>query len=383
MSTVPAAPECAPPSALPLRSGPSVPTRTPGRGSNRLQCLSTLRDVERNAGELEELRRRSRDKSSVISLPSWLAARHTPAGWVPRTFVLRSETGGRLEAALFLLEKTVGGLPTGYFRGGDALGETLLLCDAGREQELRDRVLDLVLRSHRAFLVLLDEPPDAPAPEFAGSNYRVHARPDTLHWQHQLQPTFDETLASFGHRTRRNLRYSLRRVEKNGWKFLPDLSARELIAAVAHLSIHSTHPFPPDITAMRLRLAAETPGTFAMGLLDSNGRWLSCLIGRRLADATEVFWQANAAGFVTDSLCVTMRALFMREEVRRGSDLTSQNGPKLVRYIGGTCPFMQHCCTPSGARQTSILRAGLRGALVRAALHTPFASAEHPLRAHF
>ena len=129
-------------------------------GNPRVRCIGRLRDLQRYAAPLEALRLRSSDPGSVISLPEWLAARHVPEGWAARAILLHEDK--QLEAALFLLEKTVAGISTGYFRGGDALGETLLLCEAGREEEYRTLILNLLLKRRRAFLVILDEPNESP-----------------------------------------------------------------------------------------------------------------------------------------------------------------------------------------------------------------------------
>jgi len=367
--------------SAPYAHRPVLPTRqAPARGVRRVQCLSSLQHLGLYVAELEALRVRSNKFDEILSMPAWLAARYSPSGWVPRTLLLRN--GTRPEAAVFLLERTLGGLPTGYFRGGDALGETLILCESGREEELLKLTIELYLKSHRAFAVLLDQPCDPKDTSSARSApFTERTVTTTLHWQHQLQPTFEATVAPFGHRTRRNLRNALRRVERNGWQFLPNLNARQLIASISHLSRHSTHPFPLEIAVRRLRLAAETPESFAMGLLDADGRWLSCLIGRRCPATTDIFWQSNAVGHSGESLCTTMRSLFMRHEVGRAS--APDDGPlKVVRYIGGTCSLMQHCCTPTASYQTSLTRRGLRLTLARALVKLNLLSSGHPLRSH-
>jgi hypothetical protein len=339
----------------------------------RIQCLSSLAGIHKHTSELEALRQRSRPSSQAISMPAWIAASHPPHVWKQRLLLLRS--GGRLEAAIFLLEQTVCGVPTGYFHADEALGGQLILCEEGREDHLLALGMQLLLDCKRAFLILLDRPAGAPAMIAQHRSLRVRTIDTAVHWQHPLQSTFDATVAPLGHRTRRNLRYALRRVQKNGWKFLPTLDATQLASALATLSANSTHPFPAKVSATRLRLAAETPGSFAMGLLDAQGQWLSCLVGRRVAGATEVFWQSNLRGYGTDSLCTTMRALMMQQEIDRGASL--------VRYVGGTCSHMQHCCTPTEIRQTTIGRRGLRLLLVRALLKTSLPRRPHPLHNHF
>jgi hypothetical protein len=281
-----------------------------------------------------------------------------------------------LDAVLYLIERTPFGLPTGYFRGSCALGETLILCEAGREELLLTRATELLLESHRAFLVMLDEPAADPAAATGrfSSHLRRRAAIDDLYYEHPLSNTFDTTINTFGYRTRRNLRYALRRVTKNSWNFHPDLSAEQLRSAAEQLAGTSTHPYPASAAAMRLRLAADTPDSFAMGLTDADGHWLSYLVGRRRNGTAEIFWQSNAAGHSKDSLCTTMRALFMREEIARGSER--------VRYVGGTCPLMQHCCTPTPSLQLSIARSGLRLLLLNLVLRW-LPTKNHPRRKHF
>jgi len=196
-----------------------------------------------------------------------------------------------------------------------------------------------------------------------------------VHWEHPLQTTFEATIASFGYRTRRNLRNAMRRVAKNNWTFVPEMTAAQLGEAVEQLAEDSTHPFSKEIVANRTRLATMGSGGFAMGLTDANGRWLSCMAGQRRAGVADTFWQSNARGIRTDTLCIAMRSLFMCEEIRRGS--------QLVRYIGGTCPLMQHCCTAGGSTQTLIVRRGPRMRLIQALAGSSIASAGHPLRLHF
>jgi hypothetical protein len=323
---------------------------------------------------MEMLRQRSSDPDKLSSVQGWLEASQPQLGWSHRVLLLRS--AGGLDAVVFLLERTPFGLPTGYFRGSCALGETLILCEAGREDMLLTRATELLLQSRRAFLVMLDEPAADPAAavDRFSPHLRRRAAIDDLYYEHPLGDTFDATIRTFGYRTRRNLRYALRRVAKNSWQFHPDLSAEQLRAAVHQLAATSTHPYPATAAGMRLRLAAETPDSFAMGLTDAEGRWLSYLAGRRRNGTAEVFWQSNAAGHSKDSLCTTMRALFMREEIARNS--------ARVRYVGGTCPLMQHCCTPTPSLQLSVARRGLRLLLLNLVLRW-LPTKHHPRRKHF
>jgi hypothetical protein len=339
-----------------------------------VSLVSSAEELRRINPELNALRLRSASPDALVSLPGWFVAHQPAVGWAHRILLLC--TGARLDAAVFLRERIVLGLPTGYFYGADALGETLILCETGQEQQLLSKAIELLLQQHRSFLVLLDE--IVPESSFETRRFdpslRVRSAVDSVYWQHRLETSFDATLRGFGHRTRRNLRYALRRTEKNKWQFFPELNAAQIGDAISQLSSRSTHPFPVDMGTMRLHLTAKTPGSFAMGLADAEGNWLSCLIGRRIGGVAEVFWQSNAAGYGTDSLCMTMRSLFMRDEITRE---TTQ-----VRYIGGTCALMQHCCTPSPSLQISVARPGLRLMLLTAVMRF-LPKADHPRRRQF
>jgi hypothetical protein len=346
----------------------------PATSELKFDLLTRVSDLNRYTEEIEMLRVRSAEPEKLSSMQGWLAATQPQLGWAHRGLLLRS--AGRLDAVLFLIERTPLGLPTGYFRGSCALGETLILCEAGREELLLTRATELLLESRRAFLVMLDEPAADPAAavDRFSPQLRRRAAIDDLYFQHPLSNSFDATISSFGYRTRRNLRYALRRVTKNSWQFHAELSAEQLRSAADQLAGTSTHPYPASATAMRLRLAADTPECFAMGLTDADGRWLSYLVGRRRNGTAEIFWQSNAAGHSKDSLCTTMRALFMREEIARGSER--------VLYVGGTCPLMQHCCTPTPSLQLSIARSGLRLLLLNMVLRW-LPTKNHPRRRHF
>ncbi len=349
-------------------------TSAPVTAELEFDLLTRASELHRFAEEMEILRLRSADPGKLSCMQGWLAASQPQTGWSQRVLLLRS--AGGLEAVVFLLERTPFGLPTGYLRGSSALGETLILCEAGREELLLTRATELLLQSHLAFLVMLDEPASDPIAAVGrfGPHLRRRAAIDDLYYEHPLGDTFDATIRSFGYRTRRNLRYALRRVAKNSWRFHPDLSAEQLRAAVQQLADTSTHPYPAAAAGMRLRLAAETPDSFAMGLTDADGRWLSYLVGRRRNGTAEVFWQSNAAGHSKDSLCTTMRALFMGEEIASNSSR--------VLYVGGTCPLMQHCCTPTPSLQLFVARHGIRLLLLNTILRW-LPTKNHPRRKHF
>jgi len=336
---------------------------------------------------VEALCRRSTDPAQFAALrlhPAFTPSGSTCAGverffrfpWVVwRTLLLYS--GERLEALIILQEATAFGLPTGYFRGFDSKGETLIIAEAGREEYWLAAALQVLLDSRRGFLAILDREKRSFATQLLPEAYQLNSEPKLLCWQHPLQPDFDATIAGFGHRTRRNLRRALQQSERNGWRFVPHLTFAELAAGTYALHDRCLYPFSRATAELRLQHVRAMAHPVAMGLLAADGTWLSCMVGCRTPASTDILWQANATGHTRDSLCTTMRTLLMRHEIERGTPL--------IRYIGGANALMERALTPVTAARISVSRPGLRLGLMssipRAVLaHTSDALGTHTLQ---
>lgn len=337
------------------------------------EALSARAAFQLHGHEIERLRRSLPEETRYLFTPEWQGARPLPRGWRQRVLLLRES--GVLQAAFFYRERTFLGLRTGFCRGGNALGEPLLLCAAERHAEMSAKATTELLSARRNFLLLLDTPAGEDLSFLAvpGNGLETHSVQTTIWWRHTLQPTFDTSIATFGHRTRRNLRHALRHVQRAGWEFLPELTEAEMQAAMKSLAARATHPVPDGALQARMDLTQALPA-FSMGLRDRHGVWLSVLTGRRTPDGiTEIFWQSNAR-VPSESVCLTLRALLVAEEVRRGT--------RQLRYLGGTNPLLEHCCEEETSTQTSVARTGLRLRVLRWLMRTRLPSLAHPLRQH-
>lgn len=346
-------------SALPRAELPMTGTGGASHDGYSLHWAAGRTDRHVRAAELELLAQRSSldllEQSSschnVSMRPDWRATVSRPKGWAETLLLLRQD--GALKAAVYLREKKVLGLRTGYFQGASTLGETLILCEAGSEAFYLGLTTELLLNHNRGFLLLLQRPSeDTPALDLPAA-LQQRSTTSLLHWELPLKFTLEATIQDFSHRTRRNIRSSLRRVDAAGWEFRPHLDFETMKHAIHQLAGRCTHPFSVEEAEQRVEVARHTPDCFSMGLTDKDGQWLCCLVGRRTAQATEIFWQLNAAGSRKISLCIAMRALMTREEVRRRAPL--------VRYIGGTCALS----LPTEARYTAIARPGIRLRLLK------------------
>jgi len=330
--------------ALPRAHLPTIDAIRESHDGYSLQWLTEDPGLYDYAGELKQLQHRS-SSDNISVRPDWRATLSRPPGWAEKLLLLRHN--GVLEAAIFLREKLAFGLRTGYFQGASTLGDTLVLCDAGRETFYLGLITELLLSRDRGFLLLLQCPAEETQDLDLPPQLLQRTIGSLLHWELPLEPTLEATIKGFSHRTRRNIRSYLRRIDASRWRFHPYLDDETMSLALRDLSTRCTHPFSMQQAEERIDVARNTAGCFSMGLTDQDGLWLCCLVGRRTPHATEIFWQLNA-GSRKVSLCVAMRALMTREEIRRKSPL--------VRYIGGTCAMS----LPTEAHYKSIARPGLR-----------------------
>ncbi len=372
-----------------------MPTRrvlAPPRGVNLLadfasrrrtppaRLLSPASAFKRFGPELARLRNLVDPSVAMTFSPDWWRAVPPPRGYAHRLLLLHENDD--LRAAVYLRERTFFGFRTGILYGGDAKGEGLVLCPPGQAAEWLAEGIRALFQSRRCVSLLLHRPagPDGsvvavlPGEHSPDGIPRLQCRmePMPAFWQTRLSPAFAQMLAPLGHRTRRNLRHELRRAVRNGWLFLPELTPAQVAEATEALASRCTHPYGKDAIAARLALERAEPNSFSMGLKSPQGEWLSLLSGvRRPAGVTDLFWQSNVA-VEHGSVALSMRALLMRHEGERGSSV--------VRWIGGTSPFLEHCCHVDPGAQTLITRPGLRLALLRLLFGTRFVSPQHPMQ---
>ncbi len=294
-------------------------------------------------------------------------------GWRAHVFVM--SRGERLEAAFFLRERLILGVPTGYFVGGDHMGETCLLCEPSqRRHHLRWFVERILQRQAFAVHLQSDEPHSLSirATDLregcAMSCARIASR-----WRHQLGASFDDSLAQFGKRTRRNLRHSLRVSTQNDWEFVPSLTEEELQLSAAQIDRCATYPASQEVLNARAGLRARLPGFFSAGLKAPTGEWLSTISGVRSDDGvTRVLWQHNTS-LVNHSLCTVMRALMIEEEVKRAT--------RRIEYVSGTNNLMEHYCHEEPSTRTIFLKRDWRLRIFKLLLRSPVVPPQNVLKA--
>ena len=323
----------------------SAPLQTLSPAGATDYSVQVLRGHEAIIGvgpEIAELRERAgQDDNPLLRLNFFLGRVSLFPGNLPVVLLVRS--AGCLEGAVYLYEKTLCGIPTGYLRGFDHLtGESSVIAP----EEVRASILQVAI--HQLFLktgarVGWATVRQGAAESIEGGQEALHGpgvrtRSIAREYRLKLHDTFAVTLSHFGSHTRRNLRYYRRRAEKElKASFHPELTVAESDEALQQLSKCSFQPFPMSLTEWRNMdgLLRTQPGYFAMGLR-ANGAWISYLVGMRSHQLTYVLMQINHNGFPHYSLSTVLRSYFFEHEIGRGQEE--------INFVNGTCALFQRCC---------------------------------------
>ncbi len=162
-----------------------------------------------------------------------------------------------------------------------------------------------------------------------------------------LAPTFDQTLAHIGQRTRSNLRYYRRRAEADlGAVFVPEpkLTLEQFLA----FNRECTYAVPEALATFRYQTFSKYPHFALRGLRDREGRWLSLVGTRRQNHFADLDWQMNRDDHRQHSLATVMRSYLIEHEIALGSTRL---------YIeGGTPQPIQHSFLPEQVSELTIKR---------------------------
>jgi hypothetical protein len=150
-----------------------------------------------------------------------------------------------------------------------------------------------------------------------------------------LKKNIDDTLATLGKHTRRNLRYYRRKAEAElACAFAGNVKTTLSRAQLFELNGASTHPVAHEVLEQRYRAMKALSGVFCVGVKTPDGHWISLLGGRRHHGVSEIDWQMNRAGLEKYSVGTVIRAYLLEHEIEIGTE-------KLF-FEGGTPHSMRH-----------------------------------------
>jgi hypothetical protein len=245
-----------------------------------------------------------------------------------------------LLGAVLLFEYRAGFGRTRVFATADGSGRRDVLA----RPEMRAAVAAFAARTlvemgaqivHLAFsethLDLEDSPLTVPSSGMAeqaiAAEFRVNSRRVQAEWTLlereipaflPLLPSFNQTLARIGQRTRSNLRYYRRRAELDlGCTFEPrvEISREEFLA----FNRECSYAVEDSLAEFRYRMLGGLPNAGLRGIRDREGRWLSLVGLRRQNRFAEIDWQMNRADLPAHSLATVLRSYLIEHEIAQGS----------------------------------------------------------------
>jgi len=324
--------------------------------------------VARMREMLSQLSRRSGQAGALDALDFYL---NTPSALKKTPYLalvgLRSgvaaecANAGDVQGAVLFHEYRLGPWGTKVFAADDIAGRRTVIAPAEIRIEVAEAACRVLVESG-AVLVLLSHEGELrldrrhTAATGGGPACEVTRRQRFVPRHLALAETMDETLASMGRHTRRNLRYYRRRLEADfGAQFVPsvEISRRDFL----EVNRESMHPVADRLAMWRFDRMARTPEMVCAGIRARDGRWLSLVGGLRSEGTTEIVWQMNRAGMPRYSLSTAMRSYLLENEIAMGV--------KKLEFEGGTPHPMRHSFVFGTAVDEIVLRRSVRGWLLR------------------
>ncbi len=270
-----------------------------------------------------------------------------------------------VQAAALFFEYRIGGIGTGAYTTGDAVGFNSIIAPlTDRTEVAAIAVRALVQRGAKIVLATYEgskatQPRDvlATLPGLQAASRQRHVE-RTL----KLGTTMEATLAQMGKHTRANLRYYRRRLEKlMQITFVPEAAPLLAGADLQKINLDSLNPVTDAEFERRVRSASVLPGSFLCGLKGPDGEWLSLIGGWRQGAITVLHWQMNRAGYEKHSIGTVMRSYFLESEIARGAE-------ELMIH-GGTPHSMHHAFERQPIADLIVRRRGWHSLALRGLAH--------------
>jgi hypothetical protein len=340
-----------------------------------VDMLVGARSIKAARSEIDALRERSGQSADFMTsldrfLP-WAVMGHE----IPVALLLRS-TNRDLYAVVLVVLNRRRGFYVGLAKSGNLAGQGCVIAAPDAQMAAMETAARVLLTRPLAHTVVMSMlvptetinkgvAGDAPG---ATETWAVPDRPASGlkgHWQFRvarmrldLAGGLEATMQRFGYKMRRNLRYYRRRAESElGCALVPEMSAADRIAAIEALLDKGTYKTGAKRARLLEAALTRTPGHFAMGLRDGEGKWLSFVTGWRACDGTHVEWQLNYDKLESASISTVMRGYLIEHEAERGS-------PAII-FVGLTSPYWSRVCEPVVCADLLATRNGLLGQAAR------------------
>ena len=308
-------------------------------GPRATQLVIGHRELRSHLGEILELRRRCDQQDDFTTEPEYFIATNTFPNRRCGAVLIRHDR--KLEACVLFYEHTRFGIGLGLFRGGDYIGESLVVGDPALRVQYVHLATQALLKQWRAHGVSLTfKASSACCMEVMGaaSYFRRFCESAVQH-KLPLEGTYERMLARLGPRTRRSLAGKRQQLEKSAnVQFIPCLEPDQSLQVMLELQGKS---MPSRITQFfhaRHRLLRANADFFSMGLRLPDGPWLSLLSGWRRHGVTYVDLQMNDMHYKKESISAVMRAFLLEHEI--------SGKQELINFVGGSSLLLRRYCEP-------------------------------------
>lgn len=242
--------------------------------------------------------------------------------WRPRVVCVKR--GDRVIGLVYLKERMVSGIPSGFVHGDSSMRSMIDSAAADRELVL-STALNFLFSRRSIFGASFYMPSDdlqhrafAHVAEHANLEL-AYSAPPARHSRLSLPQDYENFLRSLGPHTRRNLRYYRRRFEAAGHSYVESLSGDDFRSISRELQGKSRIPTADNLVQRSINIAVSAKRPLIWGLRGADGRWLSVLVGWGEDDKVTFFFQMNSdLDHPRDSLSMVLRGYVLESLIESG-----------------------------------------------------------------
>lgn len=308
-------------------------------GPRGAQVVIGNRQIHAHLAEILELRRRYGREDDLTTEPEYFFAANTLTNRRCAAVLIRKDQ--QLEACVLFYEHCRFGIRLGLFRGGDYIGESLVIAPGALEVHYVHLAIQALLKKWRVHGVSITmKASSARCIELMGpaSYFKRFIGSEAQH-KLPLANTYEGMLASLGPRTRRSLAGKRQQLEKStNVQFVSELDPDQSLEVMLALEAKSMPHRNSEFYHARYRLLRAKSDFFNMGLRLPDGRWLSLVTGWRRNRVTYVDLQMNDMNYKKESLSAVMRAYLLEHEIAHKQEL--------INFVGGSSLLLRRYCEP-------------------------------------
>jgi hypothetical protein len=308
-------------------------------GPRAAHVLIGNRAIHSHLAEILELRRRCDQEDDLTTQPEYFFAAQTLPNRRCAAVLIRKDQ--ELKACVLFYEHTRYGIGLGLFRGGDYVGESLVVAPEALHVPYVHLAAQALLKQWRihGVSITMKAPVDRCTEIMGPASYFKRFIGSEVQHKLPLASTYEGMLASMGPRTRRSLAGKRQQLEKSmNVQFIAALEPDQCLQAMLELHGKSTPQRVTEFYQARYRLLRGKSEFFSMGLRLTDGPWLSMVTGWRRNQVTYVDLQMNDMNYKKESLSAVMRAFLLEHEI----DLRQE----LINFVAGSSLLLRRYCEP-------------------------------------